>query len=195
MESRVKNLVFMLAAGAGLIGFGSVSTANAVAEAHTSVPATDAGMHDFDFEVGNWRVHHRVKRANGYHEWIEFDGTCSDRLLMDGAANVEDNQFNKVDGVTHGVALRAYDEKSGLWAIWWLDGRNPFGTLDPPVKGRFDNGVGTFYSDGELHGKPMRTRFLWSRITRTSARWERAYSVDAGNTWDTNWIMEFRRNS
>jgi hypothetical protein len=85
------------------------------------------------------------------------------------------------------------DLKSGQWAIWWLDGRNPFGDLDPPVKGRFENGVGTFYSDGAIDGKPVRTRFLWSRITPTSAHWEQAYSYDAGKSWDTNWVMEFRR--
>ena len=150
-----------------------------------------SGQRDFDFEVGKWRVHHRVKRADG--TWLEFDGICSNWSLMDGSANVEDHQFDKPNGVTRGVGLRTYDPKSGEWAIWWVDGRDPHGTLDPPVKGRFDKGVGTFYSDGLLNGKPTRTRFTWSHITPTSARWEQAYSQDAGKTWDTNWIMEFKR--
>ncbi len=152
-----------------------------------------AGLHDFDFEVGEWRVHHRVMRAD--RQWLEFDGTCSMRALMDGWSNLEDHVFNKPSGVTHGVALRAYDQKTALWAIWWIDGRDPHGALDPPVKGRFENGVGTFYSDGLVDGKPIRTRFIWSRITATSARWEQAYSPDAGKTWETNWIMEFTRAS
>jgi hypothetical protein len=152
-----------------------------------------AGQHDFDFELGEWRVHHRVKRPAGNPEWLEFDGTCSVRALMDGAGNVEDHVFNKPIGVTRGVGLRAYDAKTGEWASWWIDSRDPHGALDPPVKGQFDRGVGTFYSDGTLDGKPVRTRFIWSRITPTSARWEQAYSLDAGKTWDTNWIMDFRR--
>jgi hypothetical protein len=61
------------------------------------------------------------------------------------------------------------------------------------VKGRFENGVGSFYSDGEINGKPVRTRFLWSQITATTARWEQAFSYDAGKTWDTNWVMQFKR--
>lgn len=61
--------------------------------------------------------------------------------------------------------------------------------------GRFDNGVGTFYSDGTLEGKAIRTQFVWSHITPTSARWEQAYSSDGGKTWETNWVMEFRRAS
>jgi uncharacterized protein DUF1579 len=153
------------------------------------------GLHDFDFQVGDWRVHHRVKRPTGSDPWLEFEGTCSNRGLMDGWANVEDHTFNKPNGVSHGVGLRAYDPKTGQWAIWWIDGRAPHGNLDPPVKGRFDKGVGTFYSDYVDQGKPMRVRFIWSNITSTSARWEQAFSSDAGATWETNWTMDFRRAS
>ena len=153
------------------------------------------GAHDFDFEVGEWRVHHRIMRPDRSAPWLEFDGTCRNRALIDGSANVEEHTFNKPTGVTYGIAMRAYDAKTAQWAIWWVDSRDPHGALDPPVKGRFENGVGTFYSDGMLDGKPMRTRFIWSHITATSAHWEQAYSLDAGKTWETNWIMEFQRAS
>jgi hypothetical protein len=155
-------------------------------------PAPDlSGLHDFDFQVGDWRVHHRVKR--GTQAWLEFEGTCNNRPLLGGAGNVEDHVFNKPNGVTRGVGLRAYDPKSAQWAIWWLDSRDPFGALDPPVKGHFENGVGKFYADGVIDGKPVRTRFIWSNITPTAAHWEQALSSDGGKTWDTNWYMEFRR--
>jgi hypothetical protein len=154
-----------------------------------------SGVHDFDFEIGEWRVHHRIKRPVDTGYWLEFDGTCTTRKLMDGAANVEDHVFHKPGGITRGIALRTYDSKTGQWAIWWVDSRNPHGALDPPVVGRFDNGVGTFYSDDILDGKQIRTRFIWAYITPTSARWEQAYSSDAGKTWETNWIMEFQRTS
>jgi len=26
--------------------------------------------------------------------------------------------------------INAYDPEAGLWAIWWIDGRNPHGALD-----------------------------------------------------------------
>src|SRR5687767_4120981 len=123
-----------------------------------AAPATvRSGVRDFDFEFGNWRVHHRVKRASG--EWVVYDGTCTTHGLMGGAGNVEEHTFNKPDGVTYGVALRAYDAKTGQWAIWWVDGRNPHGPLDPPTVGHFENGLGTFYWDGVVNGKPLRTRF------------------------------------
>jgi len=136
-------------------------------------------------------VHHRVKRPTG--EWIEFEGTSSDRGLIDGSSNVEENRFERPTGITQGIALRAFDRKTGEWAIRWVDSRDPHAALDPPVKGHFAAGVGTFYSDGIVNGKQTRTRFVWSRITPTSARWEQAFSQDSGKTWDTNWIMEFRR--
>lgn len=160
-----------------------------------AVAAEGTGVRDFDFLFGEWRVHHRVKRAAEPHEWIEFEGTCSVRSLMAGTANVEEHTFERPTGVTRAVGLRAYDPKSGQWAIWWVDGRAPHGALDPPTRGRFEKGIGTFYWDGLVDGKPIRTRFLWSRISGTSARWEQAYSSDAGKTWETNWIMEFRRGS
>lgn len=39
----------------------------------------------------------------------------------------------------------------------------------------------------------MRVRYVWSQITANSAHWEQALSADGGATWQTNWIMEFRR--
>jgi hypothetical protein len=112
---------------------------------------------------------------------------------MDGLTNVDDTLFNVPGGSYRGVALRSYDPKTGQWSIWWLDGRNPSSDLDQPVKGHFENGVGTFYADDTFQGKPIRVRFLWSHITATSARWEQAFSPDAGKTWETNWIQEIRR--
>jgi hypothetical protein len=151
-----------------------------------------AGSQDFDILVGEWQVHHHRLKP-GSEEWVDFEGTCSNHKLMDGVANMEEHALNAPYGAYRAIALRAYDPKTGQWAIWWLDGRYPSGPLDPPVKGGFENGVGTFFSEGTIDGKPARTRFIWSHITPISARWEQAYSFDAGKTWETNWIMTFTR--
>ena len=150
------------------------------------------GGRDFDFQRGEWRVRHRVKRQD---TWIEFGGTCRNRGLIDGSANVEEHTFLRSTGTTCGIALRAYDAKIGQWAIWWVDSRDPLAPLDPPVKGHFETGVGTFYSDYVADGKPMRVRYIWSHISANSARWEQATSSDEGKTWDTNWTMEFERTA
>jgi hypothetical protein len=152
-------------------------------------------LHDFDFLVGDWHVQHRQlkSRLAGSHEWVEFDGTCSMHKLMNGYSNVDDNVINKPSGSYKGVGLRSYDPVSGQWAIWWLDSRAPFADLDPPVKGNFVHGVGTFYANDTLNERPIRVRFTWSHITADSAQWEQAYSPDGGQTWETNWVMHFTR--
>ena len=174
------------------LGFLALVLASVFLFAPLAIAADDlSGAHDFDFEFGDWNVHHRVKRATG--EWVEFEGTANARPILGGLGNVEDCLFHRPAGDTRGAALRTYDPATATWAIWWVDSRTPHGTLDPPVKGRFEKGVGTFYSDSEMNGKTVRTRYTWSQITAKSARWEQALSWDAGKTWDTNWVMDFKR--
>lgn len=40
-----------------------------------------------------------------------------------------------------------------------------------------------------------RVRFVWSGVSGDAARWEQAFSVDGGETWLSNWIMEFSRRA
>ena len=189
--------IFHVALAASLIALSLAGPARASEDTPPPPPANVnlTHLHDFDFLVGDWRVHHRrlKERLTDNKEWIEFDGTCSTRKLMDGWANVDDNLLNMPGGAYRGVGLRSYDPVSGRWAIWWLDGRSPFGDLDPPVKGNFQNGVGTFETNTTLRGKTIRMRFTWSHITPNSAVWEQAFSADGGKNWEMNWHMDFTR--
>jgi len=184
------------AAGVAIAVLGSIGARPASHEppAAAAAVAHATGQQSFDFLVGEWRVRHR-RLPPGAREWVEFEGTCSNRPLMNGRANVEEHVLNAPAGRYGAVGLRAFDPQAGEWSIWWLDGRYPAGPLDPPVRGHFEKGVGTFQSDYVDQGKPMRVRFTWSDITPASARWEQALSSDAGKTWQTNWIMEFQRVS
>jgi hypothetical protein len=69
---------------------------------------------------------------------------------MAGQGDIEEHVFFRPTGNTYGTAMRAFDPKTGEWAIWWVDSRYPHFPLDPPAKGRFESGVGTFYSDSQL---------------------------------------------
>lgn len=176
-----------------LPGEGSMAIAEEAALAEVEATGDLTGAHDFDFLMGDWRVHHRVNKSGPGAPWTEFESDCHNRLLMGGNANVEEHRFERPTGIDYGVAVRTYDPATATWAIWWLDSRAPHGDLDPPMKGRFENGVGTFYSDTILGGKPVKVRFLWTPIDVQNARWEQAYSSDGGKTWEVNWIMDFRR--
>ena len=153
------------------------------------------GLHDFDFLAGHWQVHHRKlkKRLVNNHEWVEFEGTLFSQPLMGGYANVDDDVFDVPGGAYRGVAPRSFDAKSRQWSIWWMDSRTPTAPMDPPVKGSFHDGVGTFYADDTENGKPVRIRFIWSKITPTTCHWEQAFSPDAGKTWETNWVQDLKR--
>src|SRR5258708_7825756 len=52
----------------------------------SQIDSATSGVHDFDFLVGHWQVHHRKlkKRLANSHEWIEFEGTLSSQPLMGG---------------------------------------------------------------------------------------------------------------
>jgi len=173
----------------------SAQASPAAAEKVSQVESAVLGLHDFDFLVGHWQVHHRKlkQRLVNNHEWVEFEGTLFSQPLMGGYANVDDDVFDVPGGAYRGVAPRSFDAKSRQWSIWWMDSRTPTAPMDPPVKGSFHNGVGTFYADDTENGKPIRIRFIWSKITITSCHWEQAYSPDGGKTWETNWLQDLKR--
>jgi hypothetical protein len=155
----------------------------------------ETALHDFDFLVGRWTVHHRrlMDRLAGSQEWVEFEGTTEMHKVLGGHGNMDDNFLSIPGDPYRAVSLRAFDDKTKEWSIWWLDGRAPSSSLEPPVRGRFKSGIGEFYADDMFLGQPIRVRFIWSHITSTSAKWEQAFSPDQGKTWEVNWIMEFER--
>jgi hypothetical protein len=174
-----------------LVATALIAAASGAAEAATAATGHE---HDWDWFIGEWKVRHRYLKARlgGATEWLEFDGTTSFRTLMGGLANVDDNILNKPDGTYRAATVRAFDARDGLWRIWWLDGRSPT-TLDPPVAGGFKDGVGHFFGEDTLGGKPIKVRFIWSNISARTARWEQSFSSDAGQTWEPNWVMDFSR--
>lgn len=160
------------------------------------LPTLPAAPDDFDFVFGEWTVRHRRlrERLAGCEEWVEFDGEMSTRPILGGFGNLEDNLLRYPDGESRAVALRAYDPAQRTWSIWWLDGRSP-DRIDVPVVGRFEDGVGRFFAKDVLGDTPITIRFLWSRTDADRLRWEQAFSVDDGRSWETNWVMDFQRRA
>jgi len=152
------------------------------------------GLHAFAFQNGDWRVRHRKLRhrlANS-QDWYEFDGTCRAWELLGGAGNVDDHWIgDPVDPYAAATIRRL--EPDNLWSIWWIDSRRS--GLDSPMRGSFQDGVGTFYGKDEFNGTPIDVRFLWSVQGPDACRWEQAFSTDARQSWETNWIMDFELQS
>src|SRR6266571_4612436 len=54
---------------------------------------TVSALHDFDFLVGHWQVHHRrlKERLADNQEWIDFEGSSIVRKVMGGYGLSDDN--------------------------------------------------------------------------------------------------------
>ncbi len=151
------------------------------------------GPDDWTFLVGRWNVRHRrlKERLVGSTQWEDFAGTCVNWPLMGGQGNVDDNVLELPGGTYRGVGVRAFNPATRQWSIWWIDSR--IATIDPPVRGGFKDGVGTFQGHDSHKGTPVIARFRWTEITASTAKWDQAFSTDGGKTWETNWLMQFAR--
>lgn len=150
-----------------------------------------AGLHDFDFLVGSWRVDNRrlSRPLSGAGDWYQFEATSWCRPMLGGAANVD--EFNAPTLGLTGMTVRTLDA-TGNWSIYWAS-TTVLGPLQPPVVGRFTDDVGVFECNDEFGGQPIRTRYTWSEQTETSARWHQDFSPDGGDNWETNWVMQLSR--
>ncbi|MEO3748880.1 hypothetical protein [Plantactinospora sp. B5E13] len=148
-------------------------------------------MNDFDFFIGSWNVVNRRLKTlfAGSDDWETFPGTTTCRSIFNGAGHAEEIIFPTLG--SRGFTLRLFDVERKEWSIYWASSRT--GLLDPPVVGTFTDGRGDFYGDDTYDGKPIKAHFIWSDITPTSARWEQEFSADGGQTWESNWVMEFTR--
>ena len=146
---------------------------------------------DFDFFMGRWNVHNRRlrRRLKGSDKWDEFPATVVARPLLDGLGN-EDEFRTDYDGGFIGMSFRFFDHEKKRWSIYWADSRR-CGKLDPPVFGALSGDAGIFEGEDAFEGRPILVRFLWSGATTKTPRWEQAFSDDDGETWETNWVMEF----
>jgi hypothetical protein len=146
---------------------------------------------DFDFQIGTWTVAHRqlTKAFVGSTAWKDFTSTCHVHGFFEGSGSFEEHTFHELG--TRGAAIRLFDPEARLWAIYWVSSRD--GKMQPAVYGRFTDGVGRFEGDDEFEGRPIKVRFVWSEITDVTAHWHQDFSDDGGQTWETNWIMNFSR--
>ncbi|HEX4370687.1 MAG TPA: hypothetical protein VH019_05030, partial [Rhizomicrobium sp.] len=161
------------------------------------------GAHDFDFLIGDWKAHlHRmIDRKTGVTTsdprtgiWVDYDGVCNDKKLLDTNANFE--QFDVQVPRTHlrfrGQALRMYNPASHQWSIYGLDlDKGELGL--PPLIGQFTGKRGEFFDSELRNGRMVQVRYVWSDVTPKSARMEQSFSPDGGKSWAVNWIVDLSR--
>ncbi|MEE8520532.1 MAG: DUF1579 domain-containing protein [Gemmatimonadota bacterium] len=144
----------------------------------------------FDFLLGEWEIRNEIRTADG--RWETTRATLQGEKYLSGCAVIDFWDGEARGGKsTKGITIRAFDPDTRKWSIVWLDNRHaPDFT---PLVGEFKGGVGTFYQEIEIDGVRTKVRFIWDEITEDSARWQQSFSADGGKTWETDWIMHFKR--
>ena len=151
------------------------------------------GRHDFDFEIGTWKVHNSrlLHPLMGDSTWSEFEGTSVARKVWDGRADLVELESDSPAGHSEGLILRLYNPQSRQWSVTFANSK--YGTLSQPAVGEFTNGRGEFYNQDALNGRTILARSIVSDITPKSYRVEFAFSDDGGKTWEVNWISVHTR--
>jgi hypothetical protein len=166
------------------------------AAAAPAAPALRDGQRDFDWEIGTWDT--RLKRLreplSGKSDWLEYAGVSVIRPMLGRRANLVELEASGAAGTIVGASLRLYQPASAQWTLNFANLAD--GMLTSPVSGAFHDGVGTFYGIDAVNGRAVFVRFLILPVTGDQWRFEQAYSVDGGTTWETNWIaIDTRRNT
>jgi hypothetical protein len=151
------------------------------------------GQHDFDFHFGTWKTHisRLVHPLAGSTTWTAYDGVSIVRKVWNGRASLFELEVDGPAGHIEGVGLRLYNPTSHQWNLNWTN--SSVGMLDAAMIGEFKDGRGDFYGPDTFNGRRILVRNGFSDIKPNSSRFEQAFSVDGGKTWETNWIMTFTR--
>lgn len=151
------------------------------------------GQHDFDFNFGTWKTH--VSRLahplTGSKQWVEYDGTSVVSKVWDGGASLFELDVSGPAGRIEGMGLRLYNPETHQWSLSWANSSD--GVINKPMIGEFKEGRGEFFDQEEFNGRIILARNGFYDITPNSSRFEQAFSADGGKTWETNWVMTFKR--
>lgn len=152
-------------------------------------PAIRDGQHDFDWDIGVWKMHMKrlVGRLKGSTTWVDCEGTDTVRRVWDGRANLGEVEADCPSGHIELLTLRLYNPEAHQWSMNITDSGS--GVLAPPAVGEFKNGHAEFYDQEAFNGKSILVRFTIDGITAKSARFEQAFSPDWGKTWEVNLIV------
>lgn len=151
-------------------------------------PICKAG--DFDFLSGNWKIHHRQLKSSDPEVWDVFEGEATCWSILNGMASIEELRIPARN--FSGMGLRTFNTEKQIWSDFWMNAKNGI-LLSPGVEGFFQSGQGIFVSEEKDEGQTILVRGMWDNISTTSCRWQQASSRDAGKSWQTNWMMDWRR--
>lgn len=124
------------------------------------------GRHDFDFEIGTWKM---SPSGDGHVVRRLWDGATIAQLIIPAPKER-----------VRGSLLGLYNPATKAWSIYWADAQD--GTLSTPLVGCFRSGIGTFTGRETAAGGSHFVRLVFSHIERSSFETVQSTSID-GRTW------------
>jgi hypothetical protein len=153
------------------------------------------GRRDFDFLHGRWSVHNRRLRRplSGSTEWMQFEGTSVVRPFWSGDGHLEEWEADAPSGRMRAVSLHLYDPNAGQWRLHWATRET--GRVGVPTVGYFVDERGQFFGQEDFEDRAVLVRLIWQSRGPGACRFEQAFSDDGGRSWETNWVMDFTRET
>ena len=150
-------------------------------------------IHDFSFLVGKWSVLNRrlKERLNNCEEWIEFQAEMETKPILNGLGLMDEMKSSYFGEEFIGLSIRMFNPASNTWTIYWADTAHPAIGLKEQVVGVFKNGMGEFFGKEMYKDKEVKLRFIWTKPSVDTAKWEQAYYDEINTKWETNWTMLF----
>jgi hypothetical protein len=154
-------------------------------------PRDASSKNDFDYLVGKWNIRNRTltKPLAGSDEWDEFDATQECRPILLGLGNFDIFHTERDGKPFEGLTVRLFDPQTRLWTIYWADSN--LVTLDGGKVGSFDGDLGEFFGREVVDDKDVIVKFHWDKRDPKAPVYRRAFSADAGRTWEWNWYSTF----
>ena len=150
-----------------------------------------SSRNDFDYLVGNWNISNRTLKEplSGSDEWQTFDATQECRVILLGLGNFDIFHTEFGGKPFEGFTARLFDPQTRLWTIYWAD--SDAMKLDDGKVGSFDGDEGDFFGREIVAGKDVIVKFHWDKRNPKAPIYSRAFSADAGRTWEWNWYSNF----
>src|SRR5258708_22115604 len=108
--------------------------AQAVAAAPVQPPSGELrdGQHDFDFNIGTWKIHTRLllHPLTGSNDWVDLNGTVHVRKVWNGRAQLEEIEADGSTGHFEGLTLFLYNPQAHEWGQYFVD--SAVGVLNQP---------------------------------------------------------------
>ena len=155
--------------------------------------------HDFDFIFGTWDIHNRKRRDTAdpsCDDSVEFATTSRTEPILAGLSHVERIHAGpgSPGGPWEGMTLRQFDPHDAVWRIWWASTQRP-GRLDPPLSGRFTDGIEGVHRPGRPRRHTGRPPVHLDQPGARPGPVDPGALGDAGRTWRLDWVMDFNRSN